>query len=115
VAVSKFGGDDDDHLVRALSMLRVAAQRGSEGWRRDAECLEMDTELFFPVGQTGEGWEETERAKSVCCGCMVRSECLAFALATNQQFGVWGGYDEEERRELRRMMRRRSAGRRMVG
>lgn len=114
MAVSDFGGDSDDHLVRALSMLRVAAQKGNEGWRSDAECLEMDTDLFFAVGQSGEGWEETERAKSVCCGCTVRSECLAFALATNQQFGVWGGYDEEERRELRRMIRRRSPGRRMV-
>ena len=29
-----------------------------------------------------------------------------FALVTNQEYGVWGGHDEEERRDLRRRWRR---------
>lgn len=115
MAVSQVGGRGDEHLVHAISMLRVAAQRGSEGWRSEAACLEMNTDMFFPAGQTGDAWEEANRAKSVCCGCSVRAECLAFALATNQQFGVWGGYDEEERRQVRRTIRRRLAGRRVAG
>ena len=32
----------------------------------------------------------------------VASECLEFALATNQEAGVWGGLTEEERRRLRK-------------
>jgi hypothetical protein len=31
----------------------------------------------------------------------VRRECLAFALATRQPYGVWGGTSPEERQVLR--------------
>jgi WhiB family redox-sensing transcriptional regulator len=37
----------------------------------------------------------------------VRSECLEFAITTNQEFGVWGGTSEDERRVLRRQWRAR--------
>ena len=40
-------------------------------------------------------------AKTVCARCEVRSECLAFALATWQPYGVWGGTSPEERTMLR--------------
>ena len=33
---------------------------------------------------------------------MVSDECLEFALATNQEAGIWGGSTEEERRKLRK-------------
>ena len=36
----------------------------------------------------------------------MRLVCLQFALTTNQEDGVWGGYSEDERRELRRRWRR---------
>jgi WhiB family redox-sensing transcriptional regulator len=49
------------------------------------------------------------RAKAVCDGCDVRAACLEWSLATYQDAGVWGGLDEEERREIRRA-RRRAAG-----
>jgi WhiB family transcriptional regulator, redox-sensing transcriptional regulator len=32
----------------------------------------------------------------------VRQECLAYALTSGQQYGIWGGRDEQERRLLRR-------------
>ena len=32
----------------------------------------------------------------------VREECLNYALETNQEAGVWGGYAEDERRRLRK-------------
>jgi hypothetical protein len=34
----------------------------------------------------------------ICAGCPVRQQCLAFALDTRQNHGVWGGMSEEERR-----------------
>jgi WhiB family redox-sensing transcriptional regulator len=34
-------------------------------------------------------------------------ECLDFAITTNQEYGVWGGTSEEERRVLRRQWRQR--------
>ena len=38
----------------------------------------------------------------MCQGCPVRLECLADALDSRTEFGVWGGLTERERRALRR-------------
>ena len=75
-------------------------------WRQSAACLHVDQDLFFPVGSTGSAAVEIDRAKAVCAGCAVRAACLHFALSTNQEFGVWGGCDEDERRHLQRELRR---------
>jgi WhiB family transcriptional regulator, redox-sensing transcriptional regulator len=77
-----------------------------DGWRAHAACRHEDPELFFPVGVTGAALPQIAAAKAVCTGCPVREACLAFALTTNQDYGVWGGLDEEERREERRRWRR---------
>ena len=42
------------------------------------------------------------RAKEVCGECPVNTQCLDYALETNQDAGIWGGLDEEERRNIRR-------------
>jgi len=46
----------------------------------------------------------------VCRGCVVREDCLEYALANGEKFGIWGGLSERERRRLRRQraMQRRS-------
>ena len=49
-----------------------------------------------------------EEAKAVCRTCKVIDACLKCALDTNQDYGVWGGLSEDERRALkRRAMRAR--------
>lgn len=83
--------------------LSVATDRyEAEAWRLSAACLSVDPDMFFPIGSTGNAFHEIAKAKAVCAGCPVREACLAFAMATNQEFGVWGGQDEDERRRLRR-------------
>ena len=72
------------------------------GWRDGAACRDTGPNRFFPVGATGGAVEEIEAAKAVCRSCPVREQCLEFALATNQEAGVWGGTSEDERRKLRR-------------
>lgn len=76
-------------------------------WRKDAACIGEDPELFFPVGSTGPALEQVERAKAVCRVCPVSEKCLEWALASNQDAGVWGGMSEDERRTLRRSRQRR--------
>ena len=76
-------------------------------WRDQAACADVNPDLFFPVGVTGPAIPQIARAKAVCAQCPVRSECLEFAITTNQEYGVWGGTSEEERRVLRRAWRAR--------
>lgn len=76
-------------------------------WRTRSACRDEDPELFFPIGTTGPAVEQTDAAKRVCMVCEVREECLEFALATNQDAGIWGGLAEDERRTLRRQRQRR--------
>ena len=45
---------------------------------------------------------EQNKAKMVCAGCPVRTECLAEALDNQIEWGVWGGLTERERRALLR-------------
>lgn len=80
----------------------MRAECGISGWRAKAACLGYDTELFFPAGTTGAAVEQTARAKAVCQRCDVSAQCLAWALATNEDAGIWGGKTEDERRTLRR-------------
>jgi WhiB family redox-sensing transcriptional regulator len=86
------------------------SQRSLESWRRNAACNGTHTDLFFPVGEVGEEpVRQAEEAKVVCFACPVREECLEYALATDQPFGIWGGTTEAERRAIKRRRRRRPA------
>ena len=67
-------------------------------WRELAACQGLDSSLFF--AERGDH-ATVMAAKRVCAGCVVRAECLAYALATNQRFGIWGGLSERQRRRLR--------------
>ncbi len=66
-------------------------------WQEFANCLGVDPDLFFP-----ERGASTREAKEVCRGCVVRPDCLEFALANGEKFGIWGGMSERERRRIRR-------------
>ena len=74
----------------------------SDNWRDVASCRDTDPDLFFPVGTTGPALEQIEAAKAVCRACPALEPCLEFALATNQESGVWGATSEDERRKLRK-------------
>lgn len=82
---------------------------GSGNWRDRAACRTHDPELFFPVGTLGPAIEQTAEAKRVCEPCPVKAACLESALSTGQDYGVWAGMSETERRELVSRRRQRSA------
>jgi WhiB family redox-sensing transcriptional regulator len=66
-------------------------------WHERALCSQTDPEAFFP-----EKGGSTREAKRICTGCEVRDECLEYALAHDERFGIWGGMSERERRRLKR-------------
>ncbi|MEU5692415.1 WhiB family transcriptional regulator [Actinosynnema sp. NPDC020468] len=68
----------------------------TQDWWVLASCRDEDEERLFVRGA------EQRRAKLVCLGCPVRTECLAEALDNRIEYGVWGGMTERERRALRR-------------
>jgi WhiB family redox-sensing transcriptional regulator len=74
----------------------------AEEWRDVAACRNTEADMFFPIGATGTAIEQIDSAKRVCNQCEVQAACLEFALATNQESGVWGGTSEEERRKVRK-------------
>ena len=69
-------------------------------WRNQAVCRDTDPELFFPIGTTGQALLQIDRAKEVCCECPVKVNCLDFAIATNQDSGVWGGTSDRKSTRL---------------
>ena len=89
--------------VDAVSLLWGRQDRD---WQTRANCMGVDPDLFFP-----ERGASTREAKEVCRGCGVREDCLEYALANGEKFGIWGGLSERERRRLRRAraMSRRAA------
>ncbi|MCC6436393.1 MAG: WhiB family transcriptional regulator [Acidimicrobiales bacterium] len=66
-------------------------------WQRFANCLGVDPDLFFP-----ERGASTREAKEVCRACVVRADCLEYAIVNGEKFGIWGGLSERERRRIRR-------------
>jgi WhiB family redox-sensing transcriptional regulator len=66
-------------------------------WQDRALCAQTDPEAFFP-----EKGGSTREAKRICQGCDVRAECLEYALAHDERFGIWGGLSERERRRLKK-------------
>lgn len=77
-----------------------SGEDGGMGWVTDwsaqAACRTTDPDELFVQGAA------QNRAKAVCTGCPVRTECLADALDNRVEFGVWGGMTERERRALLR-------------
>lgn len=92
--------------MTTVSILATSLALGSAdySWRKEALCKDTDPELFFPVGSTGQALQQITAAKSVCGECTVKTECLEFAIETNQDCGIWGGTSEDERRDIRRKM-----------
>ncbi len=69
-------------------------------WWESAACRSADPELFFPVSGTGPGRADAAAAKALCATCMIRRQCLDYAVECGPLHGVWGGTSEDERRKL---------------
>jgi WhiB family redox-sensing transcriptional regulator len=75
----------------------IGLEADAQSWQEQALCAETDPEAFFP-----EKGGSTREAKKICTGCEVKAQCLEYALANDERFGIWGGLSERERRRLRR-------------
>lgn len=80
-------------------------------WRDRGACLDQDPQMFTPDGTVGRWATLIADAKAVCARCPVRPDCLAWALETGQDTGIYGGHTEDERWDLLR--RQAKDGRRL--
>lgn len=71
-------------------------------WRHRSACLDVNPELFFPIGHAEPALAQAEDARQVCRRCDVRDACLSWALEAGLDHGILGGLTDTERRELRR-------------
>jgi WhiB family transcriptional regulator, redox-sensing transcriptional regulator len=63
-------------------------------WLR-AACQDYDRDLFF-----SDNTDDIAFAVGVCASCDIQLECRQWALMRREQYGVWGGLTEKERRAL---------------
>lgn len=80
-------------------------------WRGRAACLTSDPEMFFPHDSDKIG---ISMAKRVCGQCVVRLDCLEYALETDPADGIWGELTTDERKELKRRSQRMRARQRIA-
>lgn len=94
-------------------------------WEEEAKCFGRDveretkpvlvrlgipdrghTELFYPPRGGGVYHDYTAEAKKYCFGpngrtpCPVRRQCLAWAIVSEEEHGIWGGLSHRERNAL---------------
>jgi WhiB family redox-sensing transcriptional regulator len=80
-------------------------------WHIEAACRRVDTALFYsPEGERGPRRERREAAAKLVCGsCRVVEVCAAYAVASREPYGTWGGLSESDRRQLLRRVDPRGA------
>jgi WhiB family redox-sensing transcriptional regulator len=66
-------------------------------WADHAACRNVETAVFF--GERG-CVTSAAIARRICGGCLVTEECLEYAIANRETFGVFGGKSPKERRAI---------------
>ncbi|WP_375425111.1 WhiB family transcriptional regulator [uncultured Friedmanniella sp.] len=94
-----------EQVTLARPVVRRRTPIGSDpepDWRDSSACVGLDLNLFFPISTVGAAAQaQIEEAKAVCRECPVQRACLTWALKVGPEFGIFGGYTDAERRELR--------------
>lgn len=68
-------------------------------WMRSAVCTQTGyPDDWFPEAGGGGSYA---RVRFICNNCPVQVECLTYAIANNENDGMWGGKTPDERQEIR--------------
>jgi WhiB family transcriptional regulator, redox-sensing transcriptional regulator len=81
----------------------LSAQRVEDSWQLKAACRGPHAAVFFPPPQferKDEKLERERRAKEICTTCVVKADCLDYAISIREPHGIWGGLNEVERKQM---------------
>lgn len=75
-------------------------------WRNRSSCNGLGDLMFPDAEQPNRDLHDAQvtKAKQVCRGCPVATDCLNYALTTGETYGIWGGMTDHERRALKRRL-----------
>lgn len=93
-------GRDNDHTAAVYGCAVVHPAELASRCEPVLPCRRADPDAWFPEGRGLRG--DDQYAARLCVGCPVLAGCLAYALATRQPYGVWGGVSEATREQLLR-------------
>jgi WhiB family redox-sensing transcriptional regulator len=79
-----------------VAELIAATTADKPAWMALAACDSVNPDLFFPIRG-----ESVSLAKAICAECGVREDCLEYAMARGEKFGIWGGLSGRQRRRIR--------------
>jgi len=100
----------DDELVTEEEVAAHLAQVDPNGTRSEDEIQRVWDRMESIVKR--EALQRRRHAREACHDdCYFRLACLDLALKNGEIHGTWGGYHEEELRELRREISRRTRAR----
>lgn len=71
-------------------------------WRHDAECANVEPEIFYPLDLDPHGPAVTA-AREICAGCPVRLACLLDVMTGEdpaRRWGITAGLTPDERADL---------------
>jgi WhiB family redox-sensing transcriptional regulator len=80
----------------------LAESTGELAWQSEALCRGLPSHVFYPPDhERGRRRRQRElHAKKICAACPVCSDCLAYALNSDEPYGVWGATTALERRDI---------------
>jgi WhiB family redox-sensing transcriptional regulator len=79
------------------------AQPIDQDWQHRAACRGPHSPVFIPPSHFERKDEREEReaaAKAICDTCTVKAPCLEYALRIREPHGIWGGLNEQERKQV---------------
>lgn len=104
---------DDDFLtedeIRGISKAVLPIDGETSEQHRDRVDLAIST---AEAGRKRAALQRRRHAREKCHDCYFRTNCLQRAIDEDQQHGTWGGYFEEQIRELRKKIAQRRRARR---
>lgn len=85
----------NNNIQRKYATLLIALEENG-----GAECQQMP-EIYFPEDNVA--WSERRKevlvTKMICKRCPIVEQCLSYALAAKEPWGIWAGTTPEERNQ----------------